>query len=148
MLKKLQITAAAALLLSGAAVAADSPALVSSIKDFSRYGVDAAILNDVSDFAIAQKVIDRDDALARQQSSVETGRKSSAGWEQQSDVRFLRLAGDVHAQAGGHAGDVLVGPLPEIVGHGQVLRVGSGVGEEWFKEHSGPRKRCRIVGYL
>ncbi len=98
-------------------------------------GIDAGILDHVGNFAIAQKIIDRDDALARQQSSVETGRKSGTGRKQQSDVRFLRLAGDVHAQPGGHAGNALIGPLPEIVGHGQILRVGSGVGEKWFKEH-------------
>ena len=55
--------------------------------------------------------------------------------QQKSDVRFLRLAGDVHAKAGRHAGDLLVGPLAEIVDHGQLLRMAAGVGEERFEEH-------------
>ena len=100
-------------------------------------GVDAGVLDDVGDFAIAEEVIDGDDALARQECSVETGRETGGGGEEDADVRFLGLAGEVHAEAGGHGGDLLVVVLAEVVGHGQILRVVAGVSEEGFEEHEG-----------
>src|SRR5215204_149629 len=89
----------------------------------------------MSNFTITQKIVDGNDALARQQRSVETGREAGAGRKQQADVRFVGLAGEVHPQAGRHGSDLLIAPLAEIVRHGQVLRVIAGMGEERFEEH-------------
>ena len=89
----------------------------------------------MGDFAISQKEIDRHDALASQEGSVETRDKPGSRGKQEPDAGATGCAGEMHGDSGGTGGELFVGSGAGFVAGcdlvGRLLRVG----EQRFDEH-------------
>ena len=99
-------------------------------------GVDAAVGDDVRDFFVAEEIVNRHDALAREERSVETGDKAGGGRQQDADVRLSGLDGEIHPQSRRHCRQLLVCVSPAVVDDGQVLRMARCVGKKRFDKHA------------
>ena len=100
--------------------------------------IDAAIGDDMRDLALAEHEIDRYDALASQQCSVETGDETGTCGQQQPDPGFLGLCREIHPESGGHRGQLLKGVLAVVIDDRDLMRACAGMCEERFKKHKSP----------
>jgi hypothetical protein len=98
-------------------------------------GVDAAVGDDVGNFAIAEKEIDGYYALASEERSVETRDESRAGGKDEADARTSGRGGEVRGDTGSGGGELFVGSGAGFVAGRDVSGRLLGVSEQRFDEH-------------